>query len=120
MRSLIAALVLMLVTVAAPVFAQNPVNPTTAMWDSVDHAGVDSYEIGYFAGPTTVAPIQTAPIAKPAACAPCTVSILASRPTGFQVWYGAVRAIAGTLASGWSNRVPFDRSPVAPTNFRVQ
>lgn len=113
------ALVVVLVALASPVAAQNVVNPTTAVWDSVDHVGVDSYVVGYFAGPTTVAPVQEAPIAKPATCSPCTASILASRPTAFQVWYGAVRAVAGTLTSPWSNRVPFDRSPSAPTNFRV-
>ena len=112
-------LVVVLVALASPVAAQTVVNPTTLLWDSADHAGVDSYVVGYFAGPTTIAPVQEAPIPKPATCSPCTASMLASRPTAFQVWYGAVRAVAGTLTSPWSNRVPFERSPSAPTNFRV-
>lgn len=112
-------LVLLFVALASLASAQTVVNPVSATWDSADHAGVESYVIGYFAGPTTAAPVQEAPVAKPATCAPCAASILASRPTAFQVWYGAVRAVAGALTSPWSNRVPFERSPSAPTNFRV-
>lgn len=97
--------------------AQNPSNPTAVEFDHPDFAQTDQYELGYFTAPAAAVPVQTATIAKPATCAPCTVP-LASRPTQFATWWVAVRGLAGgatPVTSPWSNLVPFDRRPVAPT-----
>ena len=104
---------------AAPAAAQPPVNPTSVTFDHADYAGTDSYMLGYFSSATAAAPVQEAALPKPTSCAPCT-GTLVSRPTAFQSWWVAVRAVAGGVSSAWSNRVPFDRGPVAPVITGVQ
>jgi hypothetical protein len=111
MRSLL-CLFLLLPAVAG---AQT-INPTNLDFDHPDFAQTDAYEVGYFSAVAAAAPVQTATLAKPASCAPCT-GALPSRPTAFGNWWVAVRANAGgasPVTSEWSNRVPFVRAPVAP------
>lgn len=113
-RSLVlVALVVLLVVGARPALAQTPINPTTVAFDHADYASTDHYVLGYFASATAAAPVQEATLPKPASCTPCS-GALVSRPTAFQNWWVAARAVAGGLTSPWSNRVPFDRVPVAP------
>ena len=104
---------------SSPVFAQNPVNPTSVTFDHADYAGTDSYVLGYFSSAAAAAPVQEANIPKPAAACPCS-SVLVSRPSTFQVWFVGVRAVAGALTSPWSNLAPFVRSPVAPVVTAVK
>lgn len=94
------------------------VNPTQMEFDHADFAQTDSYMVGYFTSATATAPIQEAPFAKPSTCAPCA-GVLPSRPTAFGAYWVAVRAVAGTVSSLWSNREPFQRTPVAPSLRRV-
>ena len=100
------------------VHAQNPVNPTQIEFDHADYATTDNYEVGYFTSATAAAPLQSGTLAKPTTCNPCS-GTLPSRPTAFGSYWIAVRAIAGTFQSPWSNYVPFDRRPVAPTARRA-
>lgn len=94
------------------------VNPGNLSFDSADHALVDHYVVGYFTSATAAAPLQEGQLTKPGTCAPCQ-GALPSRPTAFGGYWAAVRAVARatdgtTVSSVWSNRVPFDRTPVAP------
>lgn len=107
---------------AAPLFAQNPVNPSAITFDHVDFAATADYSVGYFADAVAVTPVQFATLPKPATCAPCS-GPLVSRPNTFQTWYVGVRAngtLAGPPFSAWSVRVPFDRSPLAPTGVTLK
>lgn len=113
------ALILVFVLFAVPAFAQAPVNPTTVAFDHADYAGIDAYVLGYFSSATATAPVQEAPLPKPAGCSPCS-GALASRPTAFNLWFVGVRAVAGSVTSPWSNLVPFVRSPVAPINVTLK
>lgn len=108
--------VLAVALVAAPgvVWAQNPVNPGIATFDHVDFAATDAYEVGYFATAAAVDPVQQGTMPKPTSCNPCE-GPLPSRPAQFQTWWVAVRAVAGSTRSEWSNRVPFDRRLAVPT-----
>lgn len=102
------------------VLAQSvPVNPTALTFDHTDFAATDSYVVGYFSSATATTPVQEAPLPKPASCSPCSGS-LPSRPSAFQAWWVAVRAVAGTMTSGWSNYSPFMRVPVAPSNLTLK
>ena len=115
-----AVLVALLLLVAVPAAAQQPVaNPTRIEFNHTDHAQTDSYVVGYYTSDTAPAPLQESPLPKPATCAPCA-GLLPSRPTAFGLYWVAVRAVAGALSSAWSNRVPFDRVPVEPTALVVR
>jgi hypothetical protein len=98
--------------------AQTPKNPTVADFDDANFDKVSGYELGYFTSAAAAAPLQTAAITKPATCAPCSTPI-ASRPTAFGNYWIAVRGVAGTVVSEWSNRLPFENAPLAPTLRRV-
>ena len=113
-------LVLAFTLVSSVSYAQ-VVNPTTAAWDHASFSQSTGYEFGYFADATVAQPIQTAAVAKPATCAPCSSAfVLPSKPLGFGVFYLSVRAIAGTALSDWSNRVPFELRLAAPVNLSVK
>lgn len=103
--------------------AQNFVNPQVWAFDlaGADFAQVTGFEFGWFASATAIAPIQAANVTKPATCLPCTVSTpLPSTPLNYQTWFGAFRGWYGAVNfSDWSNRVPFDLRPPAPTNNRI-
>ena len=118
-RALVTLVVL--VALASPVAAQNPVNPQAWSFDHEDSALATSYVFGWFASATNPAPVQEAPIAKPSACSPCAITTpLPSTPLAFQTWYAGVRAVAGAATSGWSNLVPFDSALRAPTNLQAK
>jgi hypothetical protein len=104
---------LLFLLIAAPGFAQTPVNPTRIAFDHEDFAITDSYVLGYFSSATSPAPVQEAALAKPASCSPC-IGPLVSRPTQFGTWYVGVKAVAGTAMSEWSVLIPFARLPLAP------
>lgn len=113
------ALALALTLYASIASAQTIVNPNGLDFDHADYAGTASYVLGYFASATAASPVQEAPVTKPGSCAPCSVP-LASRPTAFQPWWVGVRAVAGSMSSVWSEKVPFDRAPLAPANLRLK
>lgn len=97
------------------------VNPTVYSFTHTDFAQTNAYELGYFADATVAQPIQMVSIPKPGTCAPCTGNLaLPSTPLGFGTFYAAVRATAGSVASAWSNRVPFELRLSAPANFSVK
>lgn len=115
-------LTLGLLLIAAPLFAQSPVNPTAIAFDHTDFAGIADYTIGYFADATAATPVQFVTLPKPATCSPCSGPLL-SRPNTFQTWFVAMRAngtLAGPPFSAWSVRIPFDRSPLAPTGLLLK
>src|SRR5262245_47990266 len=115
-----AFLVVVVLLVAAPVVAQQPIaNPTRLEFQHTDFAQTDSYVVGYFTSDTAAAPLQESPFAKPASCSPCAGS-LPSRPTAFGIYWVAVRAVAGTVSSDWSVRIPFARVPVEPIGLVVR
>ena len=112
----IAPVILLACLLAPGVVHAQTVNPTAVDFDHVDFAQTDQYEIGYFSSATAAAPVQTATLAKPATCSPCT-SALPARPSQFGNWWVGIRAAAGgasPVVSDWSNKAPFVRAPVAP------
>jgi hypothetical protein len=107
----------LLVLLPIPAGAQT-INPTVFDFDHEDFAQTDQYEVGYFSAVGAVAPVQTATLAKPATCAPCS-GVLPSRPTAFGNWWVAVRANAGgasPVVSEWKEMVYDKERPAAHTN----
>lgn len=110
----------LILLVSSRVSAQIPVNPTIIEFESADHSIVTSYIVGYFSSATSTAPVQEAGFVKPGSCSPCS-GALPSRPSAFQNWWVAVKAIAGSASSPYSTPlVPFVRQLEPPVNVKVR